>query len=406
MISFAAALELVGKRCAPITGAAPILLGHARSRILAETITAPIDVPASDNSAVDGYGFRYADLETVRADGLSVIGVAAAGRPFVRAIRSGETVRIFTGAILSPGIDAIAMQEDIVRSGDRIILRGHVLPEANIRRAGEDIARHAPVFASGRRLGPVELGMLASLGIDRIRVRLPLRVAVLSAGDELIDPGERQIPGAIYDANRPVLLALLRAMGMEATDFGILADDQAQIGAALRRAAAGHDAIVTSAGVSVGDEDHLRGAVETFGGVDFASVAIKPGKPFAFGHIAGTPFFGLPGNPVAMVLTFLMLARPGLLRLAGASSRPPMRFPVESDFVLRRRPGRREFLRCRLRDGPDGPVATRFSRGGSGILSSVADSDGLLELVEDLVEIAPGMRLPFIPFSELGLIGA
>jgi molybdopterin molybdotransferase len=403
MISLAAALDLVEKRCAPVAGSELILLKNAHSRILAKTVIAPIDVPASDNSAVDGYGFRHDDLPIAREAGLSVVGVAAAGRPLRRAIGPREAVRIFTGAVPPPGVDSIAMQEEVGRSGDRITIQGNVPPDANIRRAGEDIARGAAVFAAGRRLGAIELGMLASLGIVALAARTKLRVAVLSAGDELVEPGDAQAPGGIYDANRPVLLTLLRGMGMQATDLGILADNKPQIRETLRREAAEHDAIVSSAGVSVGDEDYLRDAVAALGGLDFASVAIKPGKPFAFGHIGGTPFFGLPGNPVAMVLTFLLLARPGLLRMAGAASRPPMRFPVETDFALRRRRGRREFLRCCLRDGLAGPIATQFGRGGSGILSSIGDSDGLLELAEDLVEIAPGMRLPFIPFSEFGL---
>jgi molybdopterin molybdotransferase len=402
-VSFAAALDMIRARCAPTTGAEAVRLDAADARILAEAIIAPIDVPESANSAVDGYGFRHADQAVDREGGLRVVGIAAAGRMLDRTIGQGEAVRLFTGAVPPPGVDAIAMQEEATRRGDRVILNGEIQLGANIRAAGEDIPGGALVFEAGRQLGPFELGMLASLGLAAIPARRLLRVAVLSAGDELVNPGSTRVAGAVFDANRPMLMAMLRRMGMEASDIGIVADDPAAIAAALSRAAVDHDAIVSSAGMSVGDEDHLRHAAETLGALDFPSVAIKPGKPFAFGHIAGTPFFGLPGNPVAMMVTFLMLARPGLLRLAGATPKEPRRFPVALDFSIRRRAGRREFLRCGLRDGPEGPLAARYERGGAGILSSMGESDGLIELAEDVAEAAPGTRLPFIPFREFGV---
>jgi molybdopterin molybdotransferase len=402
-ISLAAALALVEKRCVCFTAAEKIALGTSLGRILAEDIVAPINVPASDNSAVDGYGFRHADLGIAREHGLRIVGVAAAGRAHGLNVGPGEAARIFTGAIPPSGVDAIAMQEESTRIGDRLRIDGDIPLHANIRRAGEDIARGTTVLAAGARLEAVQLGLLASLGLSDAPARRRLRVAVLSAGDELIDPGDAPGPGAIHDANRPVLLALLRRMDIDATDLGIMPDDPARIRATLEMAAAGHDAIVTSAGVSVGDEDHLRDTVESLGALDFWSVAIKPGKPFAFGHVAGVPFFGLPGNPVAMMITFLMLGRPGLLRLMGAAARPPLRFPVEAGFTLKRRPERREFLRCAVRHGPNGLIASRFGHGGSGILSSMAGSDGLLEIAEAVTDIAPGDRLPFIPFSEFGL---
>jgi molybdopterin molybdotransferase len=402
-ISLAAALELVEKRCVCVAPVETIPLGAALGRILAEDIVAPIDVPASDNSAVDGYGFRHADLGMARDRGLLVVGVAAAGRGHGLEVGPGEAVRIFTGAVPPSSVNAIAMQEEATQIGDRLRIEGDIPLQANIRRAGEDIATGTRVLAAGARLEAVQLGLLASLGISDASARRRLKVAVLSAGDELIDPGSAQGPGAIYDANRPVLLALLRRMDIDATDLGIMPDVPTRIRATLEMAAATHDAIVTSAGVSVGDEDHLRGAIESLGSLDFWSVAIKPGKPFAFGHVGGVPFFGLPGNPVAMMITFLILARPGLLRLMGAAAPPPTRFPVEAGFTLKRRPGRREFLRCAVKEGPNNLVASRFGHGGSGILSSMGGSDGLVEIAEAVTEIALGSRLTFIPFSEFGL---
>jgi molybdopterin molybdotransferase len=253
-------------------------------------------------------------------------------------------------------------------------------------------------------LGPAEIGVLASIGIGEIPVRMPLSVAVFSTGDELRDGAVPLAAGQIHDSNRPALLAMLKSLGVAATDMGILPDRRDVIAARLGEAAQGHDAVICSAGMSVGDEDHVKAAVRSLGALDFWSVAIKPGRPIAVGRIGVAPFFGLPGNPVAMIVTFQMIVRPALLRLAGAQAVHPRRFPVTADFQLQRRPGKREFLRCSLQEGEGHSLlARRFERGGSGVLSSVADSEGLLEVPEDIAEILPGMTLPFIPFSSLGL---
>jgi molybdopterin molybdotransferase len=398
-ITLSEASALVARRCVPVTGAEEVGIAQADGRIVETDIVAGIDVPAADNSAVDGYAVRYAGDPRRFA----LVGVSAAGRPFDRLLTPGEAVRIFTGAIPPDGVDAIAMQEEVRRDGDLIAIPVELPAQANIRRAGEDIAAGATVFAAGRRLGPVEIGMLASLGVRGVAVRRRLRVAVLSSGDELIDVGGERRPGSIHDANRPTLMALLARLGFEVTDLGILPDREDALVATLESAAAGHDAIVSSAGVSVGDEDHMRSAAGRLGELDFSSVAIKPGKPAAFGHIHGVPFFALPGNPVAMLVAFLMIARPGLLRLAGAISPPARRFPVEAGFAMGRKPGRREFVRCALGDGERCPVAHRFARGGAAVLSSIAESDGLLEIPEEVGDVMPGMVLPFIPFAEFGL---
>ncbi len=402
-ISLSAAVALVERRCQPGPACEAVPLADALGRVLAEAVTAPIAVPAADNSAVDGYGFRHAGLKLARERGLAVIGVSAAGRPFDGAVGEGEAVRIFTGALPPPGVDAIAMQEEVQRDGDRILLRKDIPLDANIRRAGEDIAKGSVAISAGRRLGPVDIGMLSSLGVVEAQVRRRLRVAVLSAGDELIEPGQPLRPGAVHDSNRPLLLAFVRQLGFDSVDLGILPDSRPAIEAALADAARGCDAIISSAGVSVGDEDHMRQAIETLGALDFWSVAIKPGKPVAAGHVAGKPYFGLPGNPVAAVITFLLLARPGLLRLAGGAYTAPPRYPVRAGFTLRRSPGRREFLRCMLDMDADGLCVRRFARGGSAVLSSVGGSDGLVEIAEDVTEIAPGQPVSFIPFAEFGL---
>jgi molybdopterin molybdotransferase len=400
-ISLSEAVALVERACAPVTETEPAGLAEADGRVLAEAIVAPIDVPAADNSAVDGYAVRYAAAGERR---LALVGISAAGRPFGRGLEPGEAVRIFTGAVPPGGVDAVAMQEEVERDGNFIAVPAGLPPQANIRRAGEDIKAGSTVFAAGRRLGPVEIGMLASLGVTRVIVRRKLRVAVFSTGDELIEAGQDRRSGAIYDANRPTLLALLARLDVAVTDLGILPDQEHAIVAALETAAAHHDAIISSAGVSVGDEDHMRSAVMKLGSLEFTSVAIKPGKPVSFGHIGGARFFGLPGNPAAMLIGFLLLARPGLLRVAGAEAGPLRRYPVAADFALRHKQGRTELLRCSLHAENDGRLlARRFARGGAALLSSIAESDGLVEIGETIGDVSPGMVLPFIPFSDLGL---
>jgi molybdopterin molybdotransferase len=403
-ISLARALAVIADSYQPVAGIETVALTDALGRVLAGDITAPIAVPAADNSAVDGYAFRHADLASSHAATLQVIGIAAAGHPYSGRVNTGEAARIFTGAVIPDGADTVVPQENVTACADAVTIPAGPRPGDNLRLAGEDIAWGSRIRSNGERLGPAALGVLASVGIAEVAVRKPLRLAVFSTGDELRDGGNPLAAGQIHDSNRPVLLAMLKGLGIAATDLGILPDRQDVIASRLAEAAQTHHAVVCSAGMSVGDEDHVKAAVRSLGALDFWSVAIKPGRPVAVGRIGATPFFGLPGNPVAMIVTFLTIVRPALLRLAGVSAPSPRRFPVTADFHLERKPGKREFLRCTLHDGGGHAVlARRFARGGSGVLSSVADSEGLVEVAEDIAEIAPGMTLPFIPFSSLGL---
>jgi molybdopterin molybdotransferase len=401
-ISLTDALNLIARGYCSVAGTESVSLGAACGRTLAAEIVAPIAVPAADNSAVDGYAFRHADL--AYGPRLKIVGTAAAGRPYVGAIEPGQAVRIFTGGVMPGGADSVAAQEDVSADAVYVTIPPGLRAGENRRRAGEDIAAGQRILSVGERLGPAAVGILASLGLIEVDVRKKLTAAVFSTGDELRDGQVPLAAGQIHDSNRPVLLALLRNLGVAATDLGILPDRADIIRTRLGGAAKTHDTVICSAGMSVGDEDHVKAAVRALGTLDFWSVAIKPGRPVAVGRIGETPFFGLPGNPVAMIVTFLMIVRPALLRLSGAKPDAPRRFPVIADFSMSRHPGKREFLRCTLQSGEGHAVLARqFERGGSGVLSSVAGSEGLLEIAEPIAEIAPGMVLPFIPFASLGL---
>jgi molybdopterin molybdotransferase len=403
-IDLAEALAIIARDYRIITGNETIALANATNRILAIDIAAPIAVPAADNSAVDGYAFRHADLARTADTTFTITGTAAAGHPYRGDVGDREAVRIFTGATMPFDTNTVVAQEKVSASNTSVTIPPGVNLADNCRLAGEDIAVGSRIASAGDRLGPAEIGLLASVGISQITVRKPLTVAVFSTGDELRDSSEALAAGQIHDSNRPVLLGLLTGLGILATDLGILPDEMNTIRARLAEAAQNHDAVICSAGMSVGGEDHVKSAVSALGALGFWSVAIKPGRPIAVGHIGETPFFGLPGNPVAMIVTFSMIVRPALLGLSGVTMVTLRRFPVTADFALTRRAGYREFLRCTLHDG-DGHalLARRFPRAGSGMLSSVAASEGLLEVIGDITEIVPGMTLPFIPFSALGL---
>jgi molybdopterin molybdotransferase len=272
---------------------------------------------------------------------------------------------------------------------------------ANRRHAGEDVLKGAMALGAGRRLKPADLGLAAALGQDRLPVFRRLRVALLSTGDEVREPGQPLSPGAIYDANRVMLMALLRGLGCSVDDLGIRPDHAAALADTLAAASAEHDLIVTSGGVSTGEEDHVKAAIERLGRLDFWRLAIKPGRPVALGQVRGVPLIGLPGNPVAAALTFAVLARPLILRLAGADAAPPLLFPVVAGFTYRKKAGRREYLRASLVRENGNAVARRYPKDGAGILSSIVQSDGFVVLGEDTSEVTQGMAVDFLPFSEV-----
>ena len=400
LLTVDAALALIAERVAPVVEAETASVADAFGRILAEDVVAGMDLPPHANSAVDGFAIAHADLLPDGETVLPVGGRAAAGHPFGRPLKPGEAVRIFTGAPMPDGADTVMMQEDCVAAEGTVRLRPGIRRGANRRLAGEDVACGTVALPAGRRLRAADLGMAAALGRSELPVFRRLRVALLSTGDEVREPGAALPDGAIYDANRFMLRALLGALGCVVTDLGILADRATALADALA-AAAGHDLLITSGGVSTGEEDHVRTVIERLGRVDFWRLAIKPGRPVALGQIRGTPLIGLPGNPVAAAVTFIVLARPLILRLAGAVEPPPPLFRVRADIAYRKKPGRREYVRARLERDADGLIARKYEKDGAGILSSITRSDGLVVLDEATSTIAPGTPVDFLPFAEV-----
>lgn len=402
LMSLDEAIALIRERVDPVAGVETVPLWQADGRVLGEAIRAEVDLPPFDNSAVDGYAVRFADLTADRETVLPVSGRLAAGRGLDGVAGPGQAVRIFTGAPMPPGFDTVFMQEDTREEGGRVALPAGLKPGANRRLAGEDAARGTPVLAEGRRLRPQDVALLAALGRARVPVRRPLRVAVFSTGDEIVSPGAPLGPAKLYDANRFALMAMLARLSCEVTDLGILPDDRAAVGRALGEAATTHDLLLTSGGVSTGEEDHVKAAVEASGGLSFWRVAIKPGRPVALGTVAGTPFIGLPGNPVAVFVTFARVARALLARLSGEDWTPAAPFPVRAGFAYRKKEGRREYVRVRLERGPDGAlVAHKHPREGAGVITSMTETDGLAELPEGITRVSPGDALAFLPYAAL-----
>ncbi len=410
LLTTSAALALLAERVSPIADVERVVLGEALDRILAEAVVAEVSVPGHDNSAVDGYAVRFDDLNGKAETRLEVGGRAAAGHPLGRPLGPAEAVRIFTGAVMPEGADTVFMQEDVTEDGAEdgagdgaaVVLPPGLERGANRRHAGEDVVAGTTILERGQRLRPQDIGLAASVGRAELRVHRALKVAVFSTGDEVRDPGQALPEGAIYDANRYILTSLLKSLSCRVTDLGILSDEADEVRGALAAAAQAHDLLITSGGVSVGDEDHVRTAVEALGSLHLWRLAIKPGRPIALGQVKGVPFVGLPGNPVAAMVTFLRFARPLILRLGGCTRVEPVLYRVRAEFSHAKKANRREWVRARLETGADGAlVARKFERQGAGILRSLVDSDGLVELPEEMTQLAAGTMVDFLPFSEV-----
>jgi molybdopterin molybdotransferase len=394
------ALALLLADAVPVREVETVDLAGALGRVLAAPLSSRIDVPPWDNSAMDGYAVCCRDLAAEETC-LPVSQRIAAGAT-AEPLRPGTAARIFTGAPVPPGADAVVVQEGCRRDGDRVILRGvPVAPGAHIRRAGEDIRRGSQVIPAGTRLRPQHLGLAASVGVDRLAVYRRLRVAVLSSGDELAMPGEPLRPGQIYNSNEVTLGALVHALGGEPEALGVVEDSLDATVEALARGAAGADLILTTGGVSVGEEDHVKAAVERLGRLALWRIAIRPGKPLAYGRVGGTPVIGTPGNPVSMFVTFCLFARPFILRAQGVGDVTVPALSARAGFDWPRPDPRREFVRARLELGADGvPTVGVYPSRSSGVLSSVAWANGLAVIPEGQV-LRRGDPVRFLSFSEL-----
>lgn len=388
-------LEQLGCRCE--TEQLP--LPQALDRILAEEISSPLSVPPFDNAAMDGYAVRLADLAAGAP--LPVAGKAFAGQPYEGEWPAGHCIRIMTGAPVPAGTEAVVMQEETQEGGNGITFLTTPFPGQNIRRRGEDLAQGSQVLASGLRLSPRELPLLASLGIATVTVRRPLKVAIFSTGDELKPLGTPLAHGDIYDSNRYGVKAMLTRMGIECLDLGIIPDDPAALRAAFQQADREADALITTGGVSVGEADFTKQLLEELGEIGFWKLAIKPGKPFAFGRLPNAWFFGLPGNPVSAMVTFDQLVQPALARLAGHHFARPLPLQAMAAEPLKKAPGRLDFQRGILSQGPDGLVVRSTGSQDSGVFSSLSRANCYIVLEQERGKVAAGETVTVEPFSGL-----
>ncbi|ATE60866.1 molybdopterin molybdotransferase MoeA [Thauera sinica] len=402
LLSVADARRMILDSVSAVVGREYVTVRAALGRVLAADVVAPCNVPSHDNSAMDGYAMRTADLAAGDDTVLPVAGTAFAGRPFAGAVGPGQAIRIMTGAPIPQGADTVVMQEAVRRDGGRIVVPPGQETGQNVRRAGEDLVQGTVAVAAGTRCGPAQLGLIASLGIAEVAVRRRLRVAFFSTGDEIAPIGRPLAPGEVYDSNRYTLFGALSRLGCDLLDMGVVADDPASLEGALRDASLAADVIVTSGGVSVGEADFVRDLMSRMGEVAFWTLAIKPGKPMAFGRIGDAVLFGLPGNPVAVLVTFYQVVQDALLQMMGVSPLPAaQRFHVPCEMAIRRQPGRREFVRGRLlRDG--GRLAVTLAGAqGSGVLRSMSEADCFIVLPEDCAGVRPGDAVLVEPFAGL-----
>ncbi|MBU2943636.1 molybdopterin-binding protein [Shimia thalassica] len=393
------ALSELKKRLSVVTTSEIVGLAGALDRILAEDVLASRANPPRPNSAVDGYGFAHADTREGPQALPLMEGRSAAGQPFDRPLAAGHAIRILTGATLPEGVDTVILQEDVSTDGQAIAFHGPVRKGANTRRAGEDVDAGETILTAGRKLTPADLALMAATGVSEALVRRKLRVAVVSTGDELAEPGETARADQIFDANRPMLLSIIRRFGFEPIDMGRAPDDRDELRGFLDRAEDQADVILTSGGASAGDEDHMSALLNESGSMTLWRIAIKPGRPLALGVWKGTPVFGLPGNPVAAMVCTLVFAKPAMSLLAGAGWESPLRLTVPAAFSKSKKPGRREYLRARLRDGK----AEVFASEGSGRISGLSWAEGLVELPDEACDVDHETPVIFMPYAGFGL---
>lgn len=393
------ALQQIREALTPIRGNILCHLKEAYGHIVTGDILSPIAVPGYDNSAMDGYAFHGDDLPQSGSKTLQLIGSSLAGAPYDGSINAGECVRITTGAVIPEGTGFVVMQEQVTINENQITIEpGHKMG-AHIRRAGEDIAEGGVVFGRGQKIGAAELGLLASLGVSEIEVIRPLRIATFSTGDELCSPGQPLGDGQIYDSNRYALYGLIKELGATLIDMGIILDSREAIANAFEEAAQIADVVITSGGVSVGDADFVKETLERMGEVNFWKIAMKPGKPLAYGKIGNAWFFGLPGNPVSSMVTFMEIVRPSLEYLSGRSAKEPLRLQVKTLDPLKKRPGRTDFQRGILAYEGGELVVRTTGHQGSHVLSSMSLANCFIILEADSGSIAAGEMVEVEPFN-------
>jgi molybdopterin molybdotransferase len=403
MMSVDEAVAIIAARVTAVGDIEAVPLTAADGRILAENISAPLPLPPFTNSAVDGYAVRSRDLPQAGERAFAVAGRVQAGAPAGEAIEPGHAMRIFTGAPMPDGADTVFMQEDVrIDDAGRVVVPAGLKAGANVRPAGEDIPEGFAALTAGQRLRPQDVALAAAFGLTEVAVRRRIRVAVFSTGNELVSAGSQRQPAQLFDSNRFMLMAMLSRLGCEVSDLGILRDDRTSLAHGLKTVAGRHDLILTTGGVSTGEEDHVKAAVEGVGTLVLWRMAIKPGRPVAMGIIGGTPLIGLPGNPVASFVTFVHVVRPTVLALAGATQQPLVPMPVRAAFAYKKKIARREYVRVTLRKAADGVLeVTKFPREGAGLLSSLVDTDGLVELGEEIRQVEPGETVGFLSYASL-----
>ena len=402
MMSVDEAVAIIAAKVTAVREVESVALTEADGRILAHDIAAPLPLPPFTNSAVDGFAVASRDLPQGKEQRFPVTGRVQAGASAPAPLKPGHAMRIFTGAPMPEGADTVFMQEDVRLEDGNVVVPAGLGRGANVRPAGEDIPLGHVALKTGQRLRPQDVALVAAFGLTKIAVSRRIRVAVFSTGNELVSPGEQRAAAQLFDSNRFMLMAMLARLGCEVADFGILRDERASLATALKKVAADHDLILTTGGVSTGEEDHLKAGVESAGSLVLWRMAIKPGRPVAMGIIGGTPLIGLPGNPVASFVTFVHVVRPTVLALSGAAQEPLVPMPVRAAFTYKKKIGRREYVRVTLRKTNDGvPEAIKFPREGAGLLSSLVDTDGLVELGEAVTQVEPGQTVGFLGYANL-----
>jgi len=403
MMSVDEAVAIIAARVRAVDEVETVPLKNADGRILAAAISAILPLPPFTNSAVDGYAVRSDDLPEREEAAFPVSGRIEAGAEAEAAIKPGQAFRIFTGAPMPEGAGTVFMQEDVrLDENGKVVLPPGLRAGANVRPEGEDVPLGSAALQRGLRLRPQDVALAAAFVLTQVHVRRRIKVAVFSTGNELVSPGDPRKSAQLFDSNRFMLMAMLKRLGCEVSDLGILRDDRTALAQGLKKVAGGHDLILTSGGVSTGEEDHVKAAVEEAGRLVLWRMAIKPGRPVAMGVIGGTPLIGLPGNPVASFVTFVHVVRPTVLALSGARPEPLLPMPVRAAFAYSKKTGRREYVRVNLRKTDDEWLeAVKFPREGAGLLSSLVDTDGLVELGEAVTQVEPGQTVGFLSYASL-----